>query len=141
MKLSNEHYKELRILFLSFHFFSVILQSNNGVIDKDFKKVFRRVRDTIKNYSKKYGDKICKDLNLMSKSIVKEYEIDMALAGVTVIALYYDMVKNPIYSPMSYKQIMEVQLAHLDKNEKIESNTLEYCEEMVRLILNYPRPI
>ena len=68
MKLSPQAYKEMKVLFLSFHFFTVILEYNNGKIDKDFKRVFARVRDTIKHYTRKYGDKICADLNHTSKS-------------------------------------------------------------------------
>lgn len=135
MKLSPQQYKELRVLFLSFHFFTVILQYNNGVIDKDFKRVFTRVRDTIRHYVKKYGDKICADLNGISKSVVRDNTIDMALAGVSVIAYYYEFQKNPIYAPMSYKQIQEVQFAHLDQDYEVEQYTLDYCEEMVKKIL------
>ena len=135
MKLSPQSYKELRVLFLSFHFFGVILEHNNGVIDKDFKRVFHRVRDTIKHYVRKYGDKICCDLNGISKSIVRDYDIDMALAGVSVIAFYYELMPNRIYAPMSYEQIREVQFAHLDKDYEVEKYTLDYCEEMVKKIL------
>lgn len=135
MKLSPQQYKELRVLFLSFHFFSVILEYNNGVIDKDFKRVFHRVRDTIRHYTKKYGDKICADLNAISKSVVRDNTIDMALAGVSVIAYYYEMMPRRIYSPMSYKQIQEVQFAHLDQDYEVEKYTLDYCEEMVKRIL------
>ena len=128
MKLSPQQYKELRVLFLSFHFFTVILQYNNGVIDKDFKRVFNRVRDIISLYVRKYGDKICADLNAISKSIVRENDIDMALAGVSVIAYYYELMPKRIYSPMSYQQIREVQYAHLDENYEVEQYTLDYCE-------------
>jgi len=135
MKLSPQAYKEIKILFLSFHFFAVILEHNDNKIDKDFKRVFTRVRDTIKHYTRKYGDSICADLNAVSKSIVKDYDIDMALAGVSVIALYYEFMPKHIYSPMSYEQIREVQFAHLDQNYEIEQNTLDYCEAMVKAIL------
>ena len=135
MKLSPQAYKELRVLFLSFHFFTVILKYNNGVIDKDFKRVFGRVKDTIKHYVRKYGDKICGELNAVSKSIVREHDIDMALAGVSVIAFYYELMPKRIYSPMSYEQIREVQFAHLDQDYEIEQYTLDYCEEMVKKIL------
>ena len=135
MKLSPQQYKELRVLFLSFHFFTVILQYNNGDIPKDFKRVFGRVRDTIRHYVRKYGDKICADLNHISKSIVKDHDIDMALAGVSVIALYYELMPKHIYSPMSYEQIREVQFAHLDEDYDRDKYTLDYCEEMVKKIL------
>ena len=61
--------------------------------------------------------------------------MDMALAGVSVIALYYELMPNRIYAPMSYDQIREVQFAHLDQDYEIEKNTLDYCEEMVKKIL------
>jgi len=135
MKLSQQAYKEMKVLFLSFHFFTVILEYNNGKIDKDFKRVFARVRDTIKHYTRKYGDKICADLNHTSKSISRDFSMDMALAGVSVIALYYELLPNRIYAPMSYDQIREVQFAHRDQDYEIEKNTLDYCEEMVKTIL------
>ena len=135
MKLSQQAYKELRIMFLSFGFFTIILEYNNNKVDKDFKKVFVGVKNIVQKYMKKYGNKIINEVNEASQSVAKDFTVDMALASVSCIAMYYEMVGKPIFSPMSYKKIIEVQDAHLEQDYEVEKNTLDYCEILVKKLL------
>lgn len=135
MKLSPQAYKELRIIFLSFGFFTIILEYNDNKVDKEFKKVFVGVKNIVAKYMKKYGNKIIQEVNEASQSVSRDFTVDMALASVSCIAMYYEMVGKPIFSPMSYKKIIEVQDAHLDQDYEVEKATLDYCEILVKKLL------
>lgn len=137
MKLSQQAQRELSIMFLSFGFFTTILEYNNGKVDDDFRDVFLGVKFIIEKEMKRNGNAIIKRVNKLSQSIARDFTMDMALASVSVIAMYYESVKRPLFSPMSWAKIREVQNTYLDIDYQIEKNTLDYCEALVQKILTH----
>lgn len=129
--------KEAKVLFLAFIYFSNLMEENQDLtLSDEMRQLFFKLAYTTRMYKHKLDD-----ILIEANEILKDYpskNIDLLLASVTIIAEYYDQTKGKkrLFSPMSYKQILDLQCSIMDDDFERDKNTIEYCAFVVNKLLN-----
>lgn len=129
--------KEAKVLFLAFIYFSNLMEENQDLtLSDEMRQLFFKLAYTTRMYKHKLDD-----ILIEANEILKDYpskNIDLLLASVTIIAEYYDQTKGKkrLFSPMSYKQILDLQCSIMDDDFERDKNTIEYCAFLVNKLLN-----
>ena len=135
--------KQKQVITASFIYFVALIDKNGGKIPPYLKKAYSKVKFIVQgNLEGNISDKAMSqvlDTQRRINEIIKDvnYDIDMLLTSVTILAEYYDQLrgKKKHYYPMSLKEILELQDELLEDCEHIDS-TFEYCEFLVKELLS-----
>ena len=120
----------------AFIYFSIVMDKNNlsDKIPQKLKNMFRKLAWLTHKYSHNYQN-VVDELNVILKPIDKE--IDYMLASITIIAEYYEQMrgKKRYFSPMSWKEINELQNECLELSDSNAGDTFDVCELIVKEFL------
>lgn len=111
-------------------------ENQDLTLSDEMRQLFFKLAYTTRMYKHKLDD-----ILIEANEILKDYpskNIDLLLASVTIIAEYYDQTKGKkrLFSPMSYKQILDLQCSIMDDDFERDKNTIEYCAFVVNKLLN-----
>ena len=126
--------KEAKVIIASFMYFALVVERNEKMPEK-LKKLYRKVGKISSMYQNQLT-KCLEDLNIIIKDL--DYEIDYLLASVTIIASYYEHMRGckRLFTPISHNDILELQDELINDNDKLVGSTFDYCDVLVKRILN-----
>ena len=127
---------QAKVLMASFIYFAIVMDKNNLAdnIPEDLKKLFRRLGWVTQKYSHRYQE-VNDEMNEILKDVHKE--VDYMLVSVAIIAEYYEQMrgKKRYFSPMSWKEIVNLQNECLELSDKNFKDTFDVAELIVRELL------
>ena len=125
--------KEAAIIIASFIYFAIVMEKNE-VIPPKLKTLFRKLGkltsmydDDLTQYTEEINEAI-KDL---------DYQIDFLLASISIISCYYEHMRGHkrLFTPMSHKEILELQDELIEANSDRVDATFDYCDILVSRLL------
>jgi hypothetical protein len=126
--------KEAKLMFLSFIYFSLVMEQNEE-IPKKLKQLFYKLSKITRLYEHKLED-VLSEVNEKIKDY-KKVEIDYLLASVSIVAFYFEAFKGRkrLFTPFSHKEILELQDELLELSDTNANDTFDFCEYVVYEIL------
>jgi len=125
---------QAKIILSSFIFFAIGTYEDKELTPK-MKRYFSKLAWVSEKY-KHNAEDIEAELNKMLED--KQGTVDAVLMSVTLLNLYYDLMrgKKRLFTPMSYKEILDVQDECIEKSNENVAYTCDLAEMIVNEFLN-----
>lgn len=125
---------EAKVMFLSFIYFALVMEQNEKIPD-NLRRLFYRLSRITKMYDYKLDDVLI-EVNEKIRDY-KTVEIDYLLASVSIVAFYYEAMqgRKRLFTPLSHKEILELQDELLELNDTNANDTFDFCEYVVKEML------
>ncbi len=136
MKKTNA---QLLTLFASFSWFAQVIELNkdNNSITPELMNLYKKLARLCLCNQKVLSERTSR-INAIVKKSKADMSVDFVLLSVSIIAQYYELMrgKKRLYTPMSHKQIIELQDEAMEGMEtQLWKDTFDYAEYITAEIL------